>query len=418
MTQHDSLEQLQVKAYEQRLLVNRLRREMYQQETPEAQTAYVDDLQAAEKDLSQTEAQLAELTRQDPASGRLLNTRKQGDDFLGAETTGLDAQVFLRMEQIPTSIYHLFDRERNPLLSVQVRNVPKDPRSTQIRRVRVTSFIDGYSVPEVKTLELEPRQTYPFNQLPALIPERLKNLTELTRASLNVLVEDLDTKLVEIHNTYPVWMLARTTAPLAVRDPQTGQYQDFTPYLGSFVTPNEPSMMKFLRAAVDLHPEKILMGYQQDQSKVVPQVKALYDALKTVAGITYVNSVVDFTPDLGMVNQRIRLPRESLADKEANCIDGTVLFASLLEAITMSPAIVLVPGHAFLAYESWSGAPGNWCFVETTMIGYQPFEAACTFADQNAAKWKSQLEATKDPRFFRLLPLRDLRAKMNIYPME
>ena len=46
------------------------------------------------------------------------------------------------------------------------------------------------------------------------------------------------------------------------------------------------------------------------------------------------------------------LPRESLADKEANCINGTVLFASLLEGISMSPAIVLVPGHAFLAWET------------------------------------------------------------------
>jgi hypothetical protein len=411
-----SLSMLEMKAYEQRLVVNRIRREMYQVENPSISEKNFDDLQGAETVLSQIEAKLAEITAKDESSGRLLDTRKKSD-VLGAETTGLEAQVFLRMEQIPTSIYHLFDKTRNPLLSVEVRNIPKD-KNNPIRRVRVTSFIDGYSVAEVTTLELEPKKTYSFDQLPALIPERLKDLTELTRASLNVLVEDLDTQKVEIHNTYPVWMLARTTAPLAVKDPKTGQIQDFTPYLGCFVTPNEQSVMKFLRAAVDLHPEKSLVGYQQDPSKVAPQVKALYEALKSVAGITYVNSVVDFTPKPDMMNQRIRLPRESLEEKEANCIDGTVLFASLLEAITLSPAIVLVPGHAFLAWETWSGSPGDWCFVETTMIGYQPFETACAFAEQNAKRWMSQLETTKDPRFFRLLPLSDLRVKLSIYPME
>ena len=123
--------------------------------------------------------------------------------------------------------------------------------------------------------------------------------------------------------------------------------------IGAFITPNAPSLMKFLRLAAERHPDGCLVGYQGDEDHVTPQIKSLFEALKTEADITYVNSVIDFNPEQGFASQRVRLPRESLADKQANCIDGTVLFASLVEGISMNPAIVIVPGHAFVAWETW-----------------------------------------------------------------
>ena len=76
------------------------------------------------------------------------------------------------------------------------------------------------------------------------------------------------------------------------------------------------------------------MSYQAGGAGVAPQVKALYEALQQ-AGIRYVNSVLAFSPDDGLSSQRVRLPRKTLESKNANCLDGTVLFASLLEAITL-----------------------------------------------------------------------------------
>ena len=67
-------------------------------------------------------------------------------------------------------------------------------------------------------------------------------------------------------------------------------------------------------------------------------VKAIYDALQTKANIKYVNSTVDFNPDETAKTQRVRLPRETLKERQANCIDGALLFASLLEAISLNPA--------------------------------------------------------------------------------
>jgi len=249
--------------------------------------------------------------------------------------------------------------------------------------------------------------------LPTLFPNSIRDLTELSRATVNVLVKDLDGN-VETHVTEPVWMLARTTLPFSMLNPQTNAWENFFEYFGVYVTPNAPSLMRFLREAAALHPQHTLVGYQgglPDHSDeiITPQVKALYDALKG-AGITYVNSMLSLSPQQGVSSQRVRLPRESLEDKEANCIDGTVLLASLLEGISLNPAICVVPGHAFLAWETWDNYD-EWRYLETTMIGTNFFEDALKEGKRKADYYGGAKQ-------LQLLRLRDLRAQKGILPME
>src|SRR5205085_674256 len=110
------------------------------------------------------------------------------------------------------------------------------------------AYIEGYTARAIDTVEIEQGQQYSITQLPTLFPEHTRDLNELTRAMLNVLVEDLDGQ-VELHKTEPIWLLSRNSAPLYVRDPATDAWNNLTRYLGAFVTPNEPSIMKFLRKA-------------------------------------------------------------------------------------------------------------------------------------------------------------------------
>jgi hypothetical protein len=413
MSYGETLDTLRQQEYMQRLLVQKLQRELYQQPDPAASQTLLDQLVSAESQLAEIEQQRAQAQEADEQSGLILNTGGyDGGLLLGAETTQLEVTVHLRMAQVPTAYHHLLNGEKNPLLSCQVMNT-----SNHTRRVRVTSFIEGYSAQAVDSFEIEADDSYSFDQLPHLFRDRTEKLNELTRAMLNVLVEDLDSQKVEIHKSYPIWLLAKTTAPLYVQDPTTGQWQDITSYLGAFVTPNAPVIMSFLRQAIDYHPQRQFVGYQINETAVEPQVEALFNALKNVPDIRYVNSVITFTPEQGAFSQRVRLPKESLEHREANCIDGAVLVASLLEAISLSPGIVLVPGHAFVAWETWKGND-QWRYLETTMIGSHTFQEACKSADAQAAKWqKAKVPAGGLPRF-RLWRLRQLRSELNILPME
>lgn len=396
--------------------VHRLRREAFGSNTA-ASISALDELIEREADLSELESRLADLASQNAGNG-LLFRRGIRPQFgtLGRETTGLEAEIHLRMEAVTISIYHLFDRIQSPLLSCRVRNY-----SSAIRRIQVTSFIDGYSAQAVDTIEAPPGSDWiEIKQLPTLFPSALHQVNELTRATLNVRVDELGENGVRIesHTTHPIWLLARTSAPLAVRDPASGKWVDHSRYLGAFVTPNAPELIGFLRQAVELHPQKRLAGYQGERSQVEPQVRAIFEALKRSAEIQYVNSVLAFSPDTGASNQRVRLPRESLAQRQANCIDGTILFASLLEAVSLNPGLVIVPGHAFLAWQSWSDESSDWRYLETTMIGSGTYEEAAAAGAALATRYRMLSEKKEDPNLFRLWPLRKLRTEHRITPLE
>ena len=405
--------------YGLRLLVDRLRREV--NEHPAPSDALWAELQAAETRLAAAEQEWAAKQAEDSESGLIIDTREE-IHHLGAGTTGLVAKVRRRMDYAPTSIYHLLSRDDNPLVSCYVQNKRESESKRPFIRVRVTSLIEGYSAQAVDTVELKTKNDdHDFHQLPTLLLERVHNLNEITRATLNIKVEDLDEK-VELHRTEPIWLLARTTLPLKYWDPGEKKMQDTARYIGAFVTPNVDKVMEILADAAKLHPLGRLRGYQigegEDKEDVVrSQVKALY-AVLAQRGTTYVHSGASFGPKQELVNhQRVRLPRESLGHKLANCFDGAVLFASLLEAVGMSAAIVLVPGHAFVAWETWNWYDkeakeckysNEWRYLETTMIGTEDFDQACGCAEFRYRQQKS--EANR-------LELRVLRSQ-GITPME
>jgi len=65
------------------------------------------------------------------------------------------------------------------------------------------------------------------------------------------------------------------------------------------------------------------------------------------------------------VAQRCRLVHESLGSANANCIDGTILLASFLQAMGIESYIALMPGHALLCADGVD----QWLFIETTNLG-------------------------------------------------
>jgi hypothetical protein len=83
------------------------------------------------------------------------------------------------------------------------------------------------------------------------------------------------------------------------------------------------------------------------------------------------------------LGQRTRLPTEVLASTNAQCLEGTLLYASLMEAIGLKPAIIIIPGHAFVA---WHAGPKDglseksYYFLETTMTHAAEFKDALVMA--------------------------------------
>ena len=168
---------------------------------------------------------------------------------------------------------------------------------------------------------------------------------------------------------------AITDAPLsACRSDKS--CQDFSPYMAAFVNENSPIIDGVLRAALDIPamPVKAWTGTQQGADEALRQVWALWYLFQRNK-VTYssIATVSEERPDI--TSQAIRPISQTLRTSQANCIDGTVLFASILRKIGIEPAIVLIPGHAFLAFYTDQNRQSP-VFLETTMInaqGINPF---------------------------------------------
>ena len=439
-----SLDDLYNQQYEQTLVVQRLQHEVDDaRDDPDSMMALADELMKAEerlydiqKRIGEVEAEEAQAKAATESTAEALpksfapgeeesppRTTRSGRRKRGAlstnheiqqyRTIGLEFDLRVHLPQTPTAIYHLLDPEEDPLISCVLKNTTRIGRSSA-RRLLVRAWIEGYSAEAVETVEVVPNTPVTVRLLPPLFPERVENIQALTRAMLHVTLEDIDKgRQIEQHITESIWLLSKTSAPQAVKDPSTGEWNDLTRYLGAYVTPGEPSIMRFLRKVADRHPNGRLVGYQ---SEVESQAKAIYDALKEDAKMTYVDSLIDFNPEKSMRSQRVRLPRESLADHTANCIDGVLLFASLLEGVSINPCIALVPGHAFVGWETGRNND-DWQYLETTMIQTHDFYKALDIGNRRAASYIERFESTGDLAWFRRHSLRELRVGRGILPM-
>ena len=109
-------------------------------------------------------------------------------------------------------------------------------------------------------------------------------------------------------------------------------------------------------------------GYDSgDPEQVYRQVFALWHVLQR-HGIRYSPIARVSTVKDRVLSQYVRFLDESWESSEANCVDGSVLMASLLRRVGLKPSLVLVPGHMFIAFDLERGG-GRRAFLETTMLG-------------------------------------------------
>lgn len=290
--------------------------------------------------------------------------------------------------------YHLLGKIRNfqPVLRVSVENL-----ASTDERYRVDVEIQGVTqaVTEtvtvgkkgVKRLEINPALRGDFDPSKIRSPEQ---------SSISVKI----TKLKKGGDELVLQQSVKTT--LHPRDYlPMGEFEDATQltlkidrrFVAAWVTPNDKDVDVFLKEAK----KKLKKGqsFSGEQSATMPQVQALFETLRQ-RGVSYVMDPEALTKDVRA--QRTRLPAEVLASTNAQCLEGAILYATLLEALKIKAMVVYVPGHAFVA---WKPSPKDntkeeYFFLETTMTGGSaPFEkaverGAAAYAEHAATK-KAQI---------------------------
>jgi len=266
----------------------------------------------------------------------------------------------------PTDATHYGDPMAT--LGVLLRNVRKDDKIT----VEVTA--DAVIRPSkvsftVKASEIlvtaAPKVKFDFEALGRVTQTRPINVTfKVTR---NGKAEDDIDEVMSLRqiNDCPFAVISPTPKKNG-KAPQ--EPQDIRFMFAAYANENHPQIDQILKEAKATGLCNSFQGYQGTEQDVMQQVNSIWVALQR-RGITY-SSITNTTPVKGVYAQHVRFLDESINMTQANCVDGSVLMASVLKKIEIKTALVLVPGHCYLAFYSQDPEKGGKLYgVETVMLG-------------------------------------------------
>ena len=276
---------------------------------------------------------------------------------------------YVYTRELVTVFYHLYGNVLDDFVTVTLTN-----RGDSVSWFLVETEITGYSAIASDTVELKPKESREVRQNPRLIPESMEKLNAQRYANFNIRVMQL------LDGTDEVLLNESTEILLFSRRDYTWvegfNAQENEDLLAVYVTPNDPAVEGLLRRAADYTDfGQIWAGYGDqpldEAGTVWDRLQAVWQAEKEY-DLTYVNTWVSFTPES---SQRIRLPFEVLDQQGGNCIELVCLYASAVEAMDLECAIVLIPGHAYLAVRT-DAENARYYFIETTLIGQADFADA------------------------------------------
>lgn len=136
----------------------------------------------------------------------------------------------------------------------------------------------------------------------------------------------------------------------------------------AYVNEDHPEIDKILREALNTKMVKEFKGYQGTTQEVLLEVAAIFRVLHD-RGFQYSNITSNSGVDEGdMSSQSIRTFENAIKTNQANCVDGTVVFASILKKIGITPLIITKPGHCYLGFYTTDEDNSEPNFLETTAI--------------------------------------------------
>lgn len=159
-----------------------------------------------------------------------------------------------------------------------------------------------------------------------------------------------------------------------VVDSSSGQWRDTSLCVAAFVNEGSTAINALLQDAIARGSVSAFTGYEFGPSAVNAQLRAIWETL-AARGLSYVNVATMTTPTPGITTQSVRSVEQSLHDHGANCVDGSVLFASILRKIGLRPLLVFKPGHCLVAFYDQADG-GKLVGLETTLLNSDSFAAA------------------------------------------
>ncbi len=136
----------------------------------------------------------------------------------------------------------------------------------------------------------------------------------------------------------------------------------------AYVNEQHPFVDKLLREALDRGVVDNFSGYQdKDPKEVLRQAYALWDLLVS-RDMRYSSITASAADSQSVSSQHVRLIEESINNSQANCVDGSVLWVSMMRKIGIDAFLVIEPTHCYAGF--YADAKKSHVYaIETTLVG-------------------------------------------------
>ncbi|MDQ7825964.1 MAG: hypothetical protein RDV48_24390 [Candidatus Eremiobacteraeota bacterium] len=181
----------------------------------------------------------------------------------------------------------------------------------------------------------------------------------------------------------------------------------------AYVNETHPALEPILKSALQGGSISSFAGYQGDKESVRAEIEAIWNALKQ-RGIKYSDISTPVARSDYVACQHVRLLGESINYGQANCVDGTVLLASLLRKIGLKTYLMLTSDHAFLGVDLTEDGK-NRIYIETTLIDEGTLDEAIEAGRDNVKEYGGKKDLTTvdvdEWRDRGVMPLKDTEAE-------
>lgn len=222
------------------------------------------------------------------------------------------------------------------------------------------------------------------------IPWNMSTLTkQISSSPINIIFRVFDEDGNKSEKSIPLFMRSINDCIYRYHE------QKFDFLFTAFIQEQHPEIDKILKEALNTKLVSSISGYQGDDVNTILQVAAIWKVLHD-RGFQYSSVTTTSTNSTNILaSQAVRTFDNSMKTNQANCVDGTVVFASLLRAINISTVMVLTHNHCFLGFYT-NRKKNKILYLETTMLSNSDIiDQVKTPAKKNQAYVDQFMQAVK-----------------------
>ena len=272
--------------------------------------------------------------------------------------------------ELITPIAHLYGTFLDDFVIVTIENANSSPV-----KVTVQSDISGYTDKASDTVTVAAKGTEEIRQNPRLTQAGYDSLNSQHPADLHVVVSYLESGQPRtiLDQTSETTITSRDDFPWSIKGfTQQENYE----LVVAMITPTDPSVNALIRTARNYDPTGAMTsGYDSERDAngtVAQRLSDIWQAEASDYKLTYISTPITFASGSVSADSPARRgPRP--VERQLHRADAAVRAA--VEVLGMQPALVIVPGHAYVAVRM-DGKNDSFYFIETTMIGSATFSEA------------------------------------------